>query len=127
MRVRWRGLELPSNITTDAKFKSNVYARFSIEPFERGFGVTIGNSLRRVLLSSIQGAAPATLRIAGIKKHYPDPAILVGKKVIVVANLAPRKMRFGTSEGMVVASGPGGSDVFLLNVDSGAVPGQRVH
>jgi methionyl-tRNA synthetase len=45
---------------------------------------------------------------------------------VVVANLAPRKMRFGTSEGMVLAAGPGGEEIFLLSVDSGAVPGQRV-
>ena len=63
---------------------------------------------------------------AGIKQAYA-PEDLVGRLVVCVANLAPRKMRFGTSEGMVVAAGPGGSDVFLLGVDAGAVPGQRVH
>ena len=63
---------------------------------------------------------------AGIKSAY-DPATLVGRLVVIVANLAPRKMRFGTSEGMVVAAGPGGKDVFLLSPDSGAVPGQRLH
>jgi methionyl-tRNA synthetase len=47
--------------------------------------------------------------------------------VIFVANLAPRKMRFGVSEGMVVASGPGGAEVFVLSPDTGAKPGQRVH
>ena len=45
----------------------------------------------------------------------------------MVANLAPRKMKFGVSEGMVVAAGPGGNDVFLLGADDGALPGQRVH
>ena len=45
----------------------------------------------------------------------------------MVANLAPRKMKFGVSEGMVIASGPGGKDVFLLSPDEGAKPGQRVH
>ena len=63
---------------------------------------------------------------AGIKAAY-QPQDLVGRLVVVVANLAPRKMKFGTSEGMVVAAGPGGKDVFLLSVDSGSVPGQRVH
>ena len=63
---------------------------------------------------------------AGIKSAY-EPATLVGRLVVIVANLAPRKMRFGTSEGMVVAAGPGGKDVFLLSPDSGAVPGQRLH
>lgn len=63
---------------------------------------------------------------AGIKKAY-DPEKLVGRLVVMVANLKPRKMRFGLSEGMVCASGPGGEDVFLLSPDEGALPGQRVH
>jgi methionyl-tRNA synthetase len=63
---------------------------------------------------------------AGIKAAY-DPATLVGRLVIVVANLQPRQMKFGLSEGMVVASGPGGKEVFLLSPDDGAKPGQRIH
>ena len=63
---------------------------------------------------------------AGIKAAY-DPETLVGRKVVMVANLKPRKMRFGLSEGMVCASGPGGEEVFLLSPDDGALPGQRVH
>ena len=63
---------------------------------------------------------------AGIKQAY-EPQQLVGRLVVLVANLAPCAMKFGTSEGMVVASGSGGSEVFLLSVDEGAVPGQRVH
>ncbi|NCF74051.1 MAG: methionine--tRNA ligase [Gammaproteobacteria bacterium] len=62
---------------------------------------------------------------AGIKAAY-DPESLVGRHVIVVANLAPRKMRFGVSEGMVLAAGPGGEDIFLLAPDDGAKPGMRV-
>jgi methionyl-tRNA synthetase len=62
---------------------------------------------------------------AGIKAAY-DPATLIGRKVIVVANLAPRKMRFGVSEGMVLAAGPGGAGIFLLSPDDGATPGMRV-
>lgn len=63
---------------------------------------------------------------AGIKAAY-EPEALVGRLVVMVANLKPRKMRFGLSEGMVCASGPGGQDVFLLGLDEGAQPGQRVH
>lgn len=63
---------------------------------------------------------------AGIKAAY-QPEELVGRLVVMVANLKPRKMRFGLSEGMVTAAGPGGSEVFLLSLDSGAQPGQRVH
>jgi methionyl-tRNA synthetase len=62
---------------------------------------------------------------AGIKAAY-DPATLVGRHVVVVANLAARKMRFGTSEGMVLAAGPGGKDIFLLSPDAGAQAGMRV-
>ena len=62
---------------------------------------------------------------AGIKAAY-DPESLVGRQVVVVANLAPRKMRFGVSEGMVLAAGPGGEDIFLLSPDKGAAPGMRV-
>jgi methionyl-tRNA synthetase len=63
---------------------------------------------------------------AGIKQAY-KPEQLIGRLVIVVANLAPRQMKFGLSEGMVVATGPGGEEVFLLGVDSGAQVGHRVH
>jgi methionyl-tRNA synthetase len=62
---------------------------------------------------------------AGIKEAY-EPDSLVGKHVVVVANLAPRKMRFGVSEGMVLAAGPGGKDIFLLSPDDGAAAGMRV-
>ncbi|HEU5075395.1 MAG TPA: methionine--tRNA ligase [Polyangiaceae bacterium] len=63
---------------------------------------------------------------AGIKAAY-RPESLVGRLVVVVANLAPRRMKFGTSEGMVIAAGPGKQEVFLLAPDAGAKPGQRVH
>ncbi|ACS84999.1 methionine--tRNA ligase [Musicola paradisiaca] len=63
---------------------------------------------------------------SGIRSAYPDPAALVGRLTIMVANLAPRKMRFGVSEGMVMAAGPGGKDIFLLSPDSGAQPGMQV-
>ncbi|RLU03519.1 MAG: methionine--tRNA ligase subunit beta, partial [Ketobacter sp.] len=62
---------------------------------------------------------------AGIKSAY-KPEDLVGRFTVMVANLAPRKMKFGVSEGMVMAAGPGGQDIFLLSPDSGAVPGMRV-
>ncbi|MFK7889310.1 MAG: methionine--tRNA ligase [Granulosicoccus sp.] len=62
---------------------------------------------------------------AGIKSAY-DPADLVGRHTVMVANLKPRKMRFGISSGMVLAAGPGGSDLFILSPDSGAEPGMRV-
>ncbi len=62
---------------------------------------------------------------AGIKSAYA-PEDLIGRHTVMVANLKPRKMRFGVSEGMVLAAGPGGSDLYILSPDEGAVPGTRV-
>jgi methionyl-tRNA synthetase len=62
---------------------------------------------------------------AGIRAAY-DPKDLIGRLIVVVANLEPRKMRFGVSAGMMLAAGPGGKDVFVLSPDSGAAPGMRV-
>jgi len=62
---------------------------------------------------------------AGIRAAY-DPAELVGRLTVMVANLAPRKMRFGVSEGMVLAAGPGGKDIFILTPDEGAEPGMKI-
>ncbi|MBA1203370.1 methionine--tRNA ligase [Pseudomonas capeferrum] len=63
---------------------------------------------------------------SGIKSAYPDPSMLEGRLTMMVANLKPRKMRFGVSEGMVMAAGPGGEEIYLLSPDSGAKPGQRI-
>ncbi len=82
---------------------------------------------RKLLKLRLSLGGGETMQVfAGIKAAY-EPEQLVGRLVVCVANLAPRKMKFGLSEGMVVASGPGGSEVFLLSPDDGAVPGQRVH
>ena len=77
------------------------------------------------LTVSLGGDVQRTV-FAGIKAAY-EPEKLIGRLVVIVANLAPRQMKFGLSEGMVTAAGPGGEEVFLLGVDSGAKPGQRVH
>ncbi|MFC1737709.1 DNA-directed RNA polymerase subunit alpha [Planctomycetota bacterium] len=70
MRVTWRGLELPRSVEKDKAVSSNRYGRFFIEPFERGFGTTIGNSLRRVLLSSLEGGAVTSIKIAGVDHEF---------------------------------------------------------
>ncbi|MCG5054074.1 MAG: methionine--tRNA ligase [Myxococcales bacterium] len=75
--------------------------------------VTLGGNTQRTIF-------------AGIKSAY-SPESLVGRLVVIVANLKPRKMKFGMSEGMVIAAGPGGDDIFVLSPDDGAKPGQRVH
>ncbi|RJP33365.1 MAG: DNA-directed RNA polymerase subunit alpha [Phycisphaerales bacterium] len=70
MRIRWQGFELPSRFVRDEEVSTDRYGRFVVEPFERGFGTTIGNSLRRVLLSSLEGAAPVSVRIQGASHEF---------------------------------------------------------
>ena len=70
MRIRWRNFELPSKVQVDEDTLTNEYGRFVIEPFERGFGHTIGNGLRRVLLSSIEGTAVTAVRIEGASHEF---------------------------------------------------------
>lgn len=70
MRVRWRGLELPSRVVKDETVSTDTYGRFTAEPFERGFGTTVGNSLRRILLSSLEGAAVTHVRIKGADHEF---------------------------------------------------------
>ncbi len=70
MRIRWRGFELPTRVVCEEAGKTDRYAKFIAEPFERGFGVTVGNSLRRVLLSSLEGAAVTSVRIKGVQHEF---------------------------------------------------------
>ena len=70
MRVTWRGLELPTRVERDTVISSDKYGRFFIEPFERGFGTTIGNSLRRILLSCLEGSAVTSIKIAGVDHEF---------------------------------------------------------
>jgi len=70
MRIRWRGFELPTKVVCEEATKTETYARFTAEPFERGFGVTIGNSLRRVLLSSLEGAAVTSVKFDNVLHEF---------------------------------------------------------
>jgi DNA-directed RNA polymerase subunit alpha len=70
MRVRWRGLELPSRVIRDEQMSTDTYGKFTVEPFERGFGTTVGNSLRRILLSSLEGAAVTHIRLKGAEHEF---------------------------------------------------------
>jgi DNA-directed RNA polymerase subunit alpha len=68
--MRWRGLELPTRVMPDKEVTTSTYGRFVVEPFERGFGTTVGNSLRRILLSSLEGAAVTRVRIKGAEHEF---------------------------------------------------------
>ena len=92
MRIRWRGLELPSRVIRDEAVSTDSYGRFVVEPFEHGFGTTIGNSLRRILLSSLEGAAVTSVKIAGVAHEFTSidgvledvPDIILNIKGIMV-------------------------------------------
>jgi DNA-directed RNA polymerase subunit alpha len=70
MHIRWRGLELPSVVTCDAATLTPTYGKFIAEPFERGFGSTIGNGLRRVLLSSLEGSAVTQIKVHNAQHEF---------------------------------------------------------
>jgi DNA-directed RNA polymerase subunit alpha len=70
MHIRWRGLELPSQVTCDASTLTRTYGKFVAEPFERGFGTTVGNGLRRILLSSLEGSAVTQIKVHNAQHEF---------------------------------------------------------
>jgi DNA-directed RNA polymerase subunit alpha len=94
MHIRWRGLELPSTVDCDKDSLTPMYGKFVAEPFERGFGVTIGNSLRRILLSSLEGSAVTQIKIRGAQHEFSTITgiledvtdIVLNVKALVVKN-----------------------------------------
>jgi DNA-directed RNA polymerase subunit alpha len=70
MRIRWRNFELPGKVEVDRETLSPTYGRFAIEPFERGYGTTVGNSIRRVLLSSLEGTAVTSIKIQDVQHEF---------------------------------------------------------
>lgn len=120
MRIRWRGLELPSRVVTDPKFKSDVFGRFIIEPFEQGFGTTIGNSLRRILLSSLEGAAVTAIKIKGAQHEFTSlPGVMqdVTDIVLNVKNLIVKMEGDEPKTLTVAATGPGDVTADLIEGD----------
>ena len=70
MHKNWRELISPKRLELDAKTASSFFGKFACEPLERGFGITIGNALRRILLSSLQGAAISSVKIDGVLHEF---------------------------------------------------------
>jgi len=107
MRVRWRGLELPSQVSVDKEVSNETFGRFIIEPFERGFGTTVGNSLRRIMLSSLEGAAVTSVKIAGathefmslegIYEDVTDIILNVKSLIIKMEGEGPKKIKVSRS------------------------------
>ncbi len=115
MRVTWRGLELPTRVEQDTMLSSDKYGRFYIEPFERGFGTTIGNSLRRILLSSLEGSAVTSIKIAGVSHEFSsisgvmedvtDIVLNVKSLVIRLQSQGPKTMSVSANKAGVVTAG----------------------
>ena len=87
MRIRWRGLELPSRVLRDETVSTDSYGRFRIEPFEQGFGTTVGNSLRRVLLSSLEGAAVTTVKTEGVPHEFTSIEGVIEDVTDIILNI----------------------------------------
>jgi len=87
MRIRWRGLELPSLIDVERATLSATYGKFTAEPFERGFGVTVGNSLRRILLSSLEGSAITQIKLHGAQHEFSSLPGVVEDVTDIVLNV----------------------------------------
>ena len=123
MRIRWRGLELPHQVKPDNDVNTPMYGRFMIEPFERGFGTTVGNALRRILLSSLEGAAVTSVKIAGaaheftslegVQEDVTDIILNVKNLVVSLEEEGPVTMR-------LQAAGPGEVTADLIEADTTA-------
>lgn len=120
MRIRWRGLELPSRITSDPKYRSDTYGRFTVEPFERGFGTTIGNGLRRVLLSSLEGAAVTAIKIKGAQHEFTSLKGIMEDVTDIVLNVKGLVVKLEGDEPKTMrlaAMGPGEVTADLIEAD----------
>lgn len=102
MRITWRGLELPTHFERDDSVSTDNYGRFYIEPFERGFGTTIGNSLRRVLLSSLEGSAVSSIKIAKVDHEFSTIAGVMEDVTEVVLNVKKLIVRLQGDEPKIV-------------------------
>jgi DNA-directed RNA polymerase subunit alpha len=121
MQVRWRGLELPAAVINDPKSSTPTFGRFTAEPFERGFGTTVGNSLRRILLSSIEGTAVTKIKIKGVDHEFSSMKgvlqdvtdIILNVKGLIVSmdDPGPKTMR-------LTAEGPGDVTAELIEADT---------
>ncbi len=129
MRIRWRGLELPARVVRDEAVSSETYGKFTAEPFERGFGTTVGNSLRRILLSSLEGAAVTHIRLAGAPHEFASlpgvmedvTDIILNIKSLIVKSESdePRELRLVASKAGPVTAGMIETDpsVTIINKD----------
>jgi DNA-directed RNA polymerase subunit alpha len=87
MRIKWRGLELPNRLSCERETLTDTYGKFFAEPFERGFGVTVGNSLRRILLSSLEGSSVTRVKIQGVQHEISTIPGVVEDVTDIILNI----------------------------------------
>ncbi len=87
MRIRWRDFEIPNSVICEEESRTSTYGKFIVEPFERGFGVTVGNSLRRILLSSLEGSAIVSAKIEGAQHEFTSMTGVYEDVTDIILNL----------------------------------------
>jgi DNA-directed RNA polymerase subunit alpha len=102
MRIKWKGLELPTRVVADTATVTEMYGRFVAEPFERGFGVTIGNSLRRILLSSLEGAAVTGVKMEGVLHEFSSIEGVIEDVTDIILNIKGLVVRLEGDEPRIV-------------------------
>ena len=121
MRIRWRGLELPSRVIPDPDLNNNTYGKFFVEPFERGFGTTVGNSLRRILLSSLEGGAVTAVKIKGAEHEFTSLEGVTQDVTDIILNVKNMVVSLETDEPKTMklqAEGPGEVTCDLIEADT---------
>src|SRR5947199_7539116 len=126
MHIKWRGLELPNRLSSERETLTDTYGKFFAEPFERGFGVTVGNSLRRVLLSSLEGSAVTRVKIQGVQHEITTipglsedvTDIILNVKSLVVKNTSEqaKTIRIDRHERGVVTATSSITDEAVKNI-----------
>ncbi len=96
--MKWKNLQMPKEIVSDQSSPAENYSRFIIEPLERGFGITLGNALRRVLLSSIQGAAPVSMRIESVLHEFSTLPGIYEDVTDIVLNVKKLRVKLHADE-----------------------------
>ena len=115
MRIRWKEFELPNRVSIEKETHTDTYGKFIAEPFERGFGITVGNGLRRILLSSIEGSAVTSVKIEGVEHEFSTIPGVVEDAIDIILNIKnlvvklhsdkPRKIRIETKKKGEITAG----------------------
>ncbi len=119
--MKWKSLQMPKKAVIDEAVSNDRYGRFTIEPLERGFGLTLGNALRRVLLSSLQGAAVTAVRIDGALHEFSSLSGVIEDTTEVILNLKQMRFRLmgdGPKKGEFTLTGKGAVKAGDLKIDA---------